>query len=142
MNIPTEVDWRSEVWGIDTPNAYGNFFGKDRQEAFQLFVENAIHYQEDVMFMPVICFRYYIFSYMNYLLSNESKDDSDGANCFFGLIEIRADDILESEPSLAERISYVLLHLKDKQEWYDADESIYGSFITQADDCLKKIRKI
>jgi hypothetical protein len=59
MTIPAEVDWRSEPWGIDTPWAYKHFFGKNLAEAFDLFVENAMHYQEDIMFMPLACFKYY-----------------------------------------------------------------------------------
>ena len=46
MNIPSEADWRSEPWNIDTPYAYKNFFGKTLAEGFNLFVENALRYQE------------------------------------------------------------------------------------------------
>ena len=41
------------------------------------------------MFMPLACFRYYIHAYLDYLLSDKSEGDSDGASCFFGLIEFR-----------------------------------------------------
>ena len=84
-NIPSESDWRSEPWGIDTPYAYNHFQGKSREDAVEFFVENAIYYQEDIMFMPEACFRYYIHSYMDYLFSGRSAGDSDAANCFSAL---------------------------------------------------------
>ncbi|MEI7929683.1 MAG: hypothetical protein WCH40_14125, partial [Verrucomicrobiales bacterium] len=72
MNIPTEIDWRSEPWDLDIPYAYKHFFGKDLQEAFDLFVDNSACYQEDIMFMPLVCFRYYVLAYTSYLLSEQS----------------------------------------------------------------------
>jgi hypothetical protein len=58
LAVPTEEDWRSEFWNIDTPYAYEYFHGKDLQEAFRLFVESSISYEEDVMFMPLRCFQF------------------------------------------------------------------------------------
>ncbi len=115
MNIPSETDWRSEPWCIDIPIAYEHFFGKSLDEAFALFVEKSICYQEDVMFMPKACFRFYLYAYMSYLLSPISSGDSDGASCFFELVEFRIDDILSSDPVLGIRVSEVLNRLRDNQ---------------------------
>ena len=68
--IPTEADWRSEPWDLDIPHAYQHFAGKSHEQAVELFQENAIYYQEDVMFMPRKCFPFYLRAYMEYLLSN------------------------------------------------------------------------
>lgn len=140
MNIPTETDWRSEPWDLDIPYAYKHFFGKDLQEAFDLFVENSIYYQEDIMFMPLPCFRYYVLAYSNYLLSEQSKGDSDGASCFFGLVECRKDDIRSSSEQLVAQIIMTLKNLRENQEWYDADEDIYGTFKARSETCLKQIQ--
>jgi hypothetical protein len=140
MNIPTEADWRSEPWCLDIPIAYEHFFGKSLDEAFALFVDNALYYEEDVMFMPTACFRFYINAYMSYILSHSSSGDSDGASCFFGLVECRIKDILSSDSALTARISEVLTRLRDNQALYDADEAIYGSFSKKADACLRMIQ--
>jgi hypothetical protein len=116
MTIPYESDWRSEPWGIDTPCAYEHFSGKTLDEAFDLFVKDSLYYQEDIMFMPVLCFRYYVHAYMNYLLSDKSGGDCDGASCFFGLIEVRKDDICTSADKLRNRISEVLHYIGARQE--------------------------
>ena len=142
MTIPSESDWRSEPWCIDTPYAYEHFLGKTLDEAFDLFVQYSIYYEEDIMFMPVLCFRYYIHAYMNYLLSDKSKGDCDGASCFFGLIEVRKDDICTSEDKLRNRISEVLQHIGARQEWYDADLDIYGNFSMRSSKALSLINNL
>lgn len=139
MTIPSESDWRSEPWGIDTPCAYENFSGKTLDEAFDLFVKNSLYYQEDIMFMPVLCFRYYIHAYIDYLLSDKSEGDSDGASCFFGIIEGRKNDICTSGDQLRDRISEVLHYIGARQEWYSADLDIYGNFMKKSAKVLSLI---
>ena len=138
-NIPSESDWRSEPWGIDTPYAYNHFQGKSREDAVEFFVENAIYYQEDIMFMPEACFRYYIHSYMDYLFSGRSAGDSDAANCFFGIVEIRKDDIARADFDLRQRILDMLKRLASQQAWYEADIEIYGDFIERSAQCMQMI---
>ena len=140
MDIPTETDWRSEPWNLDIPYAYRHFSTKSLEEAFDLFVDKSLYYQEDIMFMPLPCFRFYVMAYANYLLSDQSKDDSDGASCFFGLVESRRDDIRSSSEQLIAHIIRTLENLRENQEWFDADENIYGSFWAQSETCLKQIK--
>ena len=139
MRIPTEADWRSESWGIDTPSAYRHFFGKDFAEAFDLFVQNALYYQEDIMFMPLACFNYYVHAYMDYLLSDQSAGDCDGANCFFGIVEVRCQDIQAGGEELRRRVREVLDRLRSGQQWYDADSEIYGQFSVRAERATRLI---
>lgn len=139
-SIPTEADWRSEPWALDTEYAYGNFAGKSFEDAIQLFKQNAIHYQEDVMWMPRICFRFYAHAYIAYLMSDDSKEDSDGASCFFGLAEFRADDIRAGQ-DLTSSFEDCLAILAQRQDFYDADVDIYGSFEERAQSALSKLRR-
>ncbi len=139
MDIPTEADWSTDSWGLDTLYAREHFFGKSLEEAFELFVEDALCYQEDVMFMPNACFRYYLHAYMDYLWSEQSADAADAANCFFSVVGLRAEDIRDSEPGLRQRVEALLRRLADRQAWYGADEQNYGSFKQRAGECLKKI---
>jgi hypothetical protein len=142
VTIPTEADWRSEVWCLDIPNAYEHFFGKSLDDAFALFVENALCYQEDIAFMPLPCFRYYIHAYMSYLLSASSAGDSDGASCFFGIVECRLADIKTSTSHLIERVEEVLHRLRDNQDFYEASAAIYGSLRIEAELSLKMVRSV
>ena len=58
MQIPTELDWQNPYGDLDIKKAKEHFFGKTLEEAEELFVENALYYQEDILFMPSIPFRY------------------------------------------------------------------------------------
>ena len=138
-NIPSESDWRSEPWCIDTPDAYKHFQGKSRKDAVELFVENALCYQEDIMFMPEVCFRYYIHSYIDYLCSEQSVGCSDAASCFFGIVEVRKDDIVRADSDLWKRILDMLKRLASHQSWYAADTKIYGNFIERTAQCLQML---
>ena len=136
--VPPEADWRSEPWDLDIPYAYKHFAGKLFEEAVELFKENAIRYQEDVMFMPRACFPYYAKAYMAYLMSETSAEDSDGASCFFGLADVRADDI-KSDRNLVTDFTRCLDHLAERQGFYDADIDIYGSFSERAKQAKGKL---
>ena len=137
MVIPTDDDWAHHPDDLDAAYAKANFLGKTREQAVALFVANALNYQEDIMFMPVTCFYFYAHAYIDYLMSEDSEGDSDGASCFFGIVEGRKDDILRGPPKLRERIRTLLRRLGDRQTWYDAEPDIYGSFSKRSNACLK-----
>jgi len=139
MTIPSKDDWVFHPLDPDAAEAYQNFYGKTLTEAFALFEENALYYQEDIMFMPVNCFRYYVHSYIDYLLSDLSKGNSDGANCFFGIVEIRNEDIKSSSQELRDRIREVLQHLGARQNWFEALPEVYGDFRKRSEECLNMI---
>ena len=138
--IPTEAEWRSEPWDLDIPHAYEHFAGKSLEEAQRLFEEDALSYQEDLMFMPLACFRYYLDAYSQYLLSDASQGDSDAASCFFGLVEVRHKDIMSCHVSARAHVHAVLDRLARSQAWFDASEDIYGSFLRRAARACKLLR--
>jgi len=128
LPLPTESDWRSEPWCLDAKCAYKNLSGKSHKQAVHLFRENALYYQENIMFMPFACFPFYANAYVEYLRSEFAMGDSDAANCFFGLIDVRMDDISNAGRPFIRKIIETLTYLSNNQRQYDADESIYGSF--------------
>ncbi len=134
--IPSEEDWYSEEWDIDTPGAYERFGKKSLAAAVELFAEHALVYQEDLVFMPVVCFRFYVLAYIEYLMSPRSNEDSDGASCFLKLIEYRHKDLLEGEEKLQRTVGDALLFIGKNQDWYGAPEYIYGDFEAKALECL------
>jgi hypothetical protein len=58
MKIPDEHDWRNDFGDLDVASAKANFFGLDLTRAEQLFRDNALCYQEDIVFMPFQCFQF------------------------------------------------------------------------------------
>jgi hypothetical protein len=141
MYPPTKEDWNSEPWGIDTPEAYLHFFGKTHQEAIAMFEDNALLYQEDIEFMPCVCFGFYVRAYAEYILSLKSVGDCDAASCFIGRINR---GLLECRGSVVENrelLERALLRVAEGQVFFGAKEDIYGSFRERVDETLEKFRK-
>lgn len=139
MNIPSNSDWHSEPLCLDGQSAYEHFSGLDESQAFNLLALNALGHSESLLFMPVLCFRFYIRPYMRYLQSPESEGDSDGANAFLGLVEGRWQDMPPDDPSFKGELAAVLKRLASKQAWYDAEVGIYGSFSERARRCCELV---
>jgi hypothetical protein len=129
--VPTIDDWRSEPWNeddFDIAWAFKDFQGKTFEEAVGMFEEDALRYQENVVWMPSRGFGSYVRAYMAYLVSPKSAEDSDGASCFIGLIESKARSQPADIKPLWPEISSVLEHLAANQSYYDANIEIYGDF--------------
>lgn len=138
MKIPNERDWLNQHGDLDVASAREDFLDVTYEQAVRLFEENALRYQEGVVFMPFDCFTFYVHSYIDYLLSDASRGDADGASCFFTVVECRADDILKLPSDAQERIERVLDGLSKEQKFYDADESIYGNFADRVSELKQK----
>lgn len=141
MSTPPNKDaWHSEPWCLDAETACEHFNGKTLDEAISMFTENALDYQEDLMFMPATCFRYYLPAYLQYLMSEASRGDSDGASSVFGLVDHRLEDLFR-DATLLRHVTKTIAHMGERQSWYDADESLYGSFRRKADRLLSKLQR-
>ncbi len=137
--VPTESDWRSVPFCLDTAYAFDHFFGKTRQEALQLLVENSLCYQEDFFYIPTPCLEYYIEAYKDYLLLDASRYDGSSAAWFMIVMDFRQDNVLTLSPATIERMRQVLKHLALHQAWYDADR-VHGSFPMLAEQGLNRLK--
>lgn len=138
MNIPAEKDWENWNEDLDTRCAFEQFGGKSISEAVDLFVENALYYQEDLQWMPKIPFQYYIHAYKEYLLSPKAAEDSDAASCYLRLIKLKLETDPESVREIFDSLLPSIRHVVDNQGFYDADIEIYGDF----KDLFKKIKAL
>jgi hypothetical protein len=138
MNVPTEDDWRSEVWSLDTEWAYKNFHGKTAEEAVPLFEESALIYQEDLTYMPSRVFGYYLKAYITYLMSAAARGDSDGASCFISLINFRIEHKRDDIIPLWPEIEPVLKKLAEHQDDFEAEWVIYGSFRARIHEIVRQ----
>lgn len=127
-SIPAEKDWENWKDDLDTRCAYRQFGGKSLSEAADLFVENALYYQEDLYWMPKIPFRFYLRAYSKYLLSDRSIGDSDGASCYLRLIRAKLATDPDHILDIFESIFPSVQHVAKNQARYDADKEIYGDF--------------
>jgi hypothetical protein len=140
MEIPTDDDWLMPIDpdSLDVAWAYKNFHGKSFEEGVRLFEENAINYQEDLMYMPAPVFGFYIGSYIAYLVSEAARSDSDGASCFVGLIRFKAEHDPATITPYWTIIEPALRYVVEHQDDYEADWEIYGSFRATAREILER----
>jgi len=148
MNIPSYKEWevpnkyKWEGFLGDEGHAYKNFFGKSLDEVFEMFEKQDHIFLEDMDYMPKIPFQFYIQALMNYLKSENCRDDPDFASGFLSLIKSKLNsseyDYLKPH---AKRIVELIEHISENQiDFYESDPEIYGDFSQMKVKMINKIR--
>ena len=83
MSLPTAKEI-NPYDDLDGQYAEKHFLGKTLDEAEALFRESSITYQEDLMFMGPVAFRFYVQAAINYVESESARGDSDMISCLQG----------------------------------------------------------
>ena len=140
MSIPNKQDWgKINKNDLDAKYAYKNFYGISTSQAYKLFIDDALFYQEDLLSMPSIPFNYYAPIFADYIISQNAKEDSDGGSSYLHMI-IEMLTSFKHLPSTKTR-EKLLKNAKlvaNQQSYYDADKSIYGDFL----DFYKQITRL
>ena len=126
--MPTREDWGD--LGVDPEVEYGYkvFGGKTRAEARPLFVEHPLERAAELRFAPAAVFNYYIFCFVDHLLSPHSRGESDMASAFLRLVLDRAASQPTQLQSVWAELSLAVGAVADRQAFYEANAAIYGSF--------------
>jgi len=132
MKLPTKED--INVYNsLDEISAQKNFLNKTIEEAELLFRENSIKYQEDLMWMRIKAFDFYMQSLINYLQSDYSKGDSDIINCMYDNIEFQMNNnnFSIATNSVKTMIDYVIIDYNkfDVEEEKVMNLKIYGNLL-------------
>ena len=130
MKIPNKSEWGTiEKGNLDAEWAFKQFSGKSLEDAEEMFRENALYYQEDLISMPSIAFNCYAPVFAKYILSDHSESDSDGASSFLHMvIELLQANRFLATPETIEILLDAAKIVSNRQEYYDADVDIYGEF--------------
>ena len=141
INIPDEDDWKGYEDDLDTSYAYKLFFGKSIEEFIPLIKNNPLERADELRFVPRNVFRYYILGFAEYLMSADAKEDSDAASCFLNLLIDRE----TKEPGILKPVINILIQAIDRtaknQDFYDADEDIYGKFSNKRSTLLELLKR-
>ncbi len=126
MPLPTAREINPIPDDLDGQIAEQHFFGKSLEEVEALFRESSLTYQEDLMFMGPIGFRFYVHAVIRYIKGGAATGDSDIINCIAGLLEHRllfeAAELIPVSGPLADICAYIVGHY-DK---FDLSPEIYG----------------
>jgi len=140
MTIPNKQDWViNRESSLDEENAKKTFYGLSLSEAEVKFEENALNYQEDLMWMPIAPFQFYIKAYVNYLKSKTSAEDADAASCFLNLIDFKLDYEKSHLKPILETIRETVEYIGENQKKFDAEVEIYGNFKSKSKKILQRL---
>jgi hypothetical protein len=131
MRIPSEADWGNYEDDLDQEYGHRIFFGKNAEETIPLFERNVIERADELHFMPVIPFRYYILAFRNYVMSEDvlrNEMAPDAASCFLNLVKLKLRDDADSIIPVMGELMPAIEHVAANQSLYDADIDIYGNF--------------
>src|SRR5262245_5666719 len=131
MQIPLRADWGDiDKNDLDAKWAFDTFLGKSFTEAEAMFESNALYYQEDLQSMPAVPFNFYAPAFIKYIISERAKGDSDGASSFLRLvIWLLKSNRKILNPEMERALVSAAEHVAQRQEFYDADVSIYDNFV-------------
>lgn len=130
MQLPTSAEIIPHN-DLDGQWAEKHFLGKDLDAAEELFQQNSIYYQEDLMFMGAVAFCYYVEALIRYIRSDASVGDSDIINCMVGILEQRLElDGLELAP-VSQSLASVCEYILENYEKYCVTRDVYGDLKPQ-----------
>lgn len=126
MRLPTASEINPIPDFLDGQCAVKHFLGKSLEEAEALFRENALYYQEDLMFMGAKAFRFYVHAYIGYIRSEAAQDDSDAVNCFVGLLQFWLEFEPEELAAVAKDLSAACEYIAEHHDRYGLMPNAYG----------------
>jgi hypothetical protein len=111
---------------LDERIAVEHFLGKELKQAEALFRENFLVYQEDLMWMGPIAFRFYVPAAIDYLLSEQADNDTDAVSSFCSVIEFRLDHEPAEVTPVGQLIREGIIEILENFDRYEPDIAIYG----------------
>lgn len=108
---------------LDERHACKMFLDKSIEEAEKLFCENALFYQEDLMWMGPIAFRFYVEAAIRCIQSETSSGDSDIICCLASVLEFRMGPELVP---IAAKLALICAYIVEQCERFDLTPKIYG----------------
>jgi hypothetical protein len=125
MTLPTRQEINVHD-SLDERTACEHFLGKSLAEAEALFCEASLTYQEDLMFMGVSAFRFYVQAAINYIRSEAAAGDSDIISCFASILEQRLEYEAQELQLIAGQLSSICRYIIEHYDRFDLMPDIYG----------------
>ncbi len=127
MNLPTATEINPTPENLDGQCAQRHFLGKTLEEAEALFLAASLTYQEDLMFMGVSAFRFYVQAAISYIRSDSATTDSDFINCFAGILESRLENEAAELHPIASQLADICGYIVKRYDKFDLTPEIYGN---------------
>jgi len=132
--VPDEAAWDGYEDDLDVRYLHDLFYGKAIAEVLEHFSDGrSIERMDELLAAPRSIFQYYVFAFTEYVTSHEAEGDSDAAGSLLTLLEAREKRDPGSVSDIYHELAATLDFVATRQEHFDADVKIYGSFRERAD---------
>lgn len=122
--IPTREEINPIAEDLDGQTALKHFYGKSQSEAAKLFFGSeldAMNYIDDLRWMGSKAFSFYFPSVEPYLLSQESKEDSDAINVMIGVLEGRMEQEHQTIKDCLTHVLRILTYVSGNMAKFNGD---------------------
>jgi hypothetical protein len=130
MAIPTREEI-NPYDDLDGRVAYENFFGKNLDEALELFRQSPIYYQSDLLWMGIVAFRFYLPAAIRFIKQETNGEHPDFVAHFASTLESR----LENEATQLSPVANQLVDVCDYiiQNWsrFEEGAEAYGDVLAR-----------
>ena len=143
MKLPTarEINPNAADVDFDGGHAERHFLGKTLEEAEALFRENSIYYQEDLMWMGPVGFRFYVRAAINYLRSDAATGDSGMVHAFVGLLGFWLEFHPKELVPVAAELAAACASLRAEYDRFDVAPEIYGDLRPRLQSLEESLRR-
>lgn len=122
--------------------AVKHFLGKNLGEAEALFRENALYYQEDLMFMGAKAFRFYVSAYVGYIRSEAAERNASAIHGLIALLEYRLDDEPQELTAVAKDLCAACEYIVEHYDKYGLIPEVYGDLRPRLDALRQAFGKL
>lgn len=126
MHLPTAAEINPIPGFLEGPNAVAHFLNKNLEEAEALFRQSSLIYQEDLMFMGPVAFRFYVQAAINYIRSEDSTGDADMISCFAAILEHRLEFEGAELVVIARQLASICAYMVQHYDRFDLQQESYG----------------
>lgn len=142
MRLPTASEINPFPECLDGQCAVRHFLSKGLQEAEALFRENALYYQENLMFMGASAFRFYVHAYISYIRSEAAEHDSSAIHGLVALLEYRLEFEPEELAAVAKDLCAACEYIVEHYDRYGLILEAYGDLRPRLEVLQQEFRRM
>lgn len=145
----TNITWKSEdpklsemkesTQDRETLSSINALNGLSAEEIYHKIHNNPVMYAEDISLFRGNAFRYYLLYFVKYIQSSQSKNNAPSASSIMTLIEFKIRKDVDSIEPIKQELCNILTFIGERQNYYDADENIFGNFKIRSENLTQKL---
>jgi hypothetical protein len=136
--LPGIEEWAGYKDEMSAREAHRIWFGKSLEEMQSVISKRSMVLTTGLEFMPRPVFQFYIFAFVQYVMSEAAIGDADAASVFLAVLAAREKRDPGSVGEIYSRLASSVDFVAASQARFDASHDVYGDFVEKAE----KLRKL